>query len=375
MMKKSFIAWLCAGLCLHSIAFAASEYRLQSGFSYQSWSSDQHESGSQLYIPLQVGCDDDRFSWEIKTGYADTRGDLSGDSEQSVTGMLDTQAGVSYLLPTWGGIDWLAGLDINLPTGRTNLDERKVRVMIDPDLVSIISPGQGFNVNPTLSAARSWERWTMGVGLGYAFQGKYDYSRQTPDYDPGDILSVAGQVDYGFSDLWKLSLIAQYLTMGTDRVGGADLLQKGDAWLIGTTLTRSEDKWDLALSVQGIFRGKARILGTGGNLVTELQDSQGDEWIAGVSGRYQWLARTSFTAGLQYLFLAKNGYDPVSPYYMGNRRKLSLSLGWLQQLGNNLDLQCGLAGFIMADDPSWLHPDGDRLYKGWSVTAAVTKRF
>jgi hypothetical protein len=374
-MKKTLFVWLAAGLLFYTAGAFAADISAQTGISYQNWSSDENESGSQLYVPVRMQGDHQRWSWEVTTGYASTSGDLDSDSEQSVSGLLDTQAGVTYLLTGWGGIECLAGLDLNLPTGQTGLDEREVRIMIDPDLVSIVSPGQGFNVNPTLSAARQWEQWTFGLGLGYAFQGTYDYSKQTREYDPGDIFNAAAQVDYAFADVWKLSLNTQYLTMGMDRAEDEDILQKGDTWLIGTALQRADDVWDMGLSVQWIFRGKAKVKDPNGTLVTESRDSQGDEWLVDLSGQYHWRPRTSFTAGLQYLYLAENGYERSSAYYMGDRRKYSFSLGWLQQFSETLDLQCTLGGFTMDDDPNWLHPGDDRSYQGWSVTAGITNRF
>ena len=376
MMKSTTFAWLAAGLLFsfHMTAFAA-DITVQTGISYQSWTSDEDESGSQLYIPIQFNSDHERLSWNLAAGYAATSGELAGASDRSISGMLDTQAGVTYLVPDLGGIDWLVGLDLNLPTGQTGKDERDVRLMIDPDLVDIVSPGQGFNANPTLSLARRWDQWTVGLGLGYAYQGKYDYSEQTRDYDPGDIFSAAAQVDYDFAQAWKWSLQAQYLTMGMDQAEDEDLLQKGDTWTAGTTLRRSDRTWELGLSVQGIFRGKAKVKNASGALATEARNSQGDEWLATLDGRYQWRPRTGFTAELAYLYLAENGYEIGSAYYMGERRKISLDLGWLQQLGDTLDLRCTLGGFSMDDDTNWLHPDGNRLYQGWSLAAYLAKRF
>jgi hypothetical protein len=374
-MKKLFLAWLAAALLPGPMTVAAADISIQSGFSYQGWSSDAHETGSQLYIPIRMAGDYQHLSWDLKTGYAYTGGDLAGDSERSVSGALDTQVGSGFLLPSWIGLDWLAGLDLNLPTGRTGLDERQVRIMIDPDLLSIVSPGQGFNINPTLSATRRWDQCNIGLGLGYAFQGEYDYSAQTRNYDPGDIFSMAARGDCPLGDIWHLSLQAQYLTSGTDRVEGRDLLQKGDTWLFGTALKRSDDTWDLELAVQGLFRGKAKIKDAGGHLNTEPRDSQGDEWIIDLNGAYRWRPKTRFTGGLTYLYLAENGYERVSAFFMGSRRKLSLSLGWIQDLSDSLDLQCLVAGFSMDDGVNWLHPDGSRDYKGWSLSATVTKHF
>jgi hypothetical protein len=374
-MKTTLFAWLAAGLLLCPITTIASEYSAQTGLTYQSWTSDEDEKGSQLYLPIQMDSTQDRFSWYAKAGYASTSGDLDSDSEQSISGALDSQVGLTYSLPRWAGFDWLVGLDLNLPSGKTGQDERKVRMMIDPDLVSIISPGQGFNINPTISMARQWGPWMAGLGLGYAFQGEYDYSDQTRNYDPGDILNVCSQLNYTISDSWKLNLQAQYVTIGTDRVDGEDLLRKGDIWLLGISVNRSVASWDLALSIQDLIRSKAKVKDSNGSLATESRDSQGNEWIMDISGRYKLRPRTAVTAGLQYLYVAENGYEQSSAFYMGSRQKVSLSMGVQQQLSDSLDLQFGLGGFVMDDNANWLHPNDDRRYQGWSLTTLLSKHF
>jgi hypothetical protein len=374
-MKTIFLVWLATVLLLCPITATAAEYSAQTGLTYQSWTSDEDEKGSQLFLPIQMDSTRNDFYWYAKTGYASTNGDLDSDSEQSISGALDSQVGLTYSLPRWAGFDWLVGLDLNLPSGQTGQDERKVRIMIDPDLVSIISPGQGLNINPTLSMGRQWGPWMAGLGLGYALQGEYDFSDQTRNYDPGDILNVAGQMNYAFSDTWTLNLIAQYVTIGTDRVDGTDLLQKGDTWLLGATVNRSGATWDLALSVQNLIRSKARVKDPSGSLATESKDSQGNEWLVDLNGRYKLRPRTAVTAGLQYLHLAENGYARSSAFYMGSRQKVSLSMGVQQQLSGTLDLQFGLGGFLMDDNANWLHPNDDRRYQGWSLTTFLSKHF
>jgi hypothetical protein len=336
-MKKTLYAWLTAFL-LVPFSVNAAEFHATTGFSYQSWSSDEDESGSQLLIPISMDGLQERFSWHVNAGYASTKGDLANGSEGSVNGFLDSQVGAAYTLENAGGADWLAGIDFNLPTGKTGLNENDLRAMIDPDLVSVISPGQGFNVNPYLSVARTWDPWTVGLGVGYAFQGKYDYSDQSENYDPGDIFNAALEIKYAVSSVWNLQLRGQYATFTADKLDGDDLLQKGDILLIGATV-------------------------------------QGEEWVSQIQGQYTLSPKTKFIAGLSYLYLAANDYESSSAYYMGRREKVTLSLGAVQELSKTLNLECNLAGFNMKDDPNWLHPDEDRTYQGWSVTAAVTKSF
>jgi hypothetical protein len=374
-MKKRLLLCFAAILLAAPWPSTAMEISGRTGFSYQSWTSDADEEGSQMHLPIHMELRAGRFSGHLTGGYAYTSGDLEGDAERSISGMLDTQAGGLFFLPGWLGLDWMAGIDFNLPTGRTGRDVREIRVMIDPDLVDIVSPGQGFNVNPHLGIAKNLHPWMLGLGVGYAVQGKYDYSDQTRDYDPGDILTLAAHVGYTLSDPWRLVFQAQYATFSADRVGGAKLLEKGDSWLLNAALLRSGGQWDMALSVLTILRDKARITGAGGGLATEARNSQGAEWVFDLSGSYHLSPRTSAGARFQYLYMEPNDYETTSPLFMGRRDKFTLALELTQQLTRDLALEAGLKGFIMDDDPSWLHPGQGREYKGWQAVVAITHHF
>lgn len=379
-MKRLINTGLIAGLLLWGVllwpaGLMAADYAARTGFSYQSWTSDEDESGSQFYIPIQIQSDADKLSWHFTTGYANTLGDIEGADEASVSGLLDTQVGATYLFSGAGGLDWLVGLDVNLPTGQTGLEEDEVRIMVDPDLVSIITPGQGLNINPTVSVAHQGERFGVGLGLGYAFQGEYDFTEETEEYDPGDIFKVAAEADYAFTEAWLWSLQAQFLTMTADTIEGDDYLQKGDAWLVGTGLKRSVEGWELEMTLCAIFRSKAAVSNSNNDLVTESRVSQGNEYLLDIASRHQLRPATRLDIGLEYLYMAENDYEESSSYYMGSRVKYSLSVGVQQQLNETLELQGALAGFTMDDEPSWLHPGQDRQYQGWSITAAVVQHF
>ncbi|MCJ8501846.1 transporter [Desulfatitalea alkaliphila] len=375
-MKAIPFAIVALILTLGTLPAAAQKIDGRTGFTYQAWTSDADESASQWHLPIHLDLRANRFSMHLTAGYAYTSGDLSGDTSRSIEGFLDTQVGGAFLLPGWIGWDWMAGVDLNLPTGRTGLDERDLRMMLDPDLVNIISPGQGFNINPYLGAARSWQRWLVGIGAGYAFQGKYDYSNLTRDYDPGDLFNVAARVTYSFSDFWQLSFQGQYATTSKDKINGIDMMKKGDTWLMRAALARTAARWDITLSTQTILRGKARFVEAGGNgLSTEARNSQGQEWTIDLLGGYRPYPGTGINAGFQFLYLRPNDYETTSPLYMGRRQKYTLAVGLIQQLTDSLELDFGLKGFLMDDDPNWLHLNESREYHGWSVSAAIVHRF
>jgi hypothetical protein len=372
MMKSTLL--VCLGLILISAPGATAEISGHGGLTFESWSSDEDESGSQWYAPVQAIGEYGHYTWFVTGGYAHTSGKINGDW-RSIDGILDTQAGAAYILRNRGGADWMLGIDFNLPTGRTGQDERDLRIMVDPDLVSITSPGRGFNVNPYLSVARRYGSWTFGLGAGYAFQGEYDYSERVEAYDPGDIATVSGQVEYAVSEAWTFSLQSQYAAFGKDEVDGNELMQKGDVWLFGAGLRRTTRNWETRLGVQALFRGKAQILKSDGNLDTESRNSQGDEWIADIETRHHWRPTTTLLYGLQYRYLSDNEYEQASPFYAGKRQKVALSIGLIQRLAANVDLECTLKGFSMSDDPNWLHPGETRTYTGWALSAAVGKHF
>jgi hypothetical protein len=318
----------------------------------------------------------DRFSVEMVAGYAATGAELEGNGDRSISGFLDTQLNLTYTLPQTLGVDWLFGVDTNLPTGQTGEDPRDLRVMLDPDLVSIVSPGKGLDFNPFVNLARRWQAWTFGLGSGYAFQGEYDYSSVDLDYDPGDILNFAAEILYDWQSGWQTRLFGQYATFGTDTMGGEDLLQRGDTLLMGAGVRFKRDTYALGLTAQAISREKSEYrLASGTGIGTEAHNSYGDEWMVDLDGQYHLSAATIASAVLSYVYVDANEYDEGSIYHVGQRTKTALALGLGHALNDWLHLQAGIEGFFMNDDPNWMHPGEDRSYKGWSVSLAATTRF
>ena len=40
--------------------------------------------------------------------------------------------------------------------------------------------------------AKEWDRWVVGLGVGYVWRGEYDFATNIRDYDPGDIFTATG---------------------------------------------------------------------------------------------------------------------------------------------------------------------------------------
>jgi hypothetical protein len=377
MMIRALCCLLLASALLGSTATGhAADLQAHTDFRYQGWTSDADESGSQFYVPLYLRGALGQTSWEVVAGYTSTSGTLEGNGSRSISGLLDTQLNLAYALPQILGLDWLVGVDTNLPTGQTSQDPKDLKIMIDPDLVTIVSPGKGLDVNPFINVARRYNAWTFGLGMGYAFQGEYDYSSQDPDYNPGDILNVAAEALHQWQSGWQGRLFGQYATFGTDTMGGQDLLKNGDSLLLGAGVRFERDLYGLGLTVKRIARDKSEYrLGTGPGIGTEAQNSYGDEWLASIDGLYRLNAAFTATAALSYVYVAANDYPEGSIYHVGQRAKTALDLGLGHALNEWLQLQAGIGGFLMNDDPNWMHPNEARSYHGWSITLSATTRF
>ena len=371
-MRASLCSILTIVFLCTAVPCSAVDIETQMGFRYRAWSSDDDESGYQIYLPVYLRGARDQLSWGIVAGYAYTSGDLEGE-DRSISGILDTQLNVAYTLKQIGGFDWLIGMDVNVPTGKTNRDFRDLRIMLDPDLVWIVSPGQGLNFNPFINLARRWNAWTFGLGAGYAFQGKYDYSTDYPDYDPGDILNVAAEILYAWQSGWQARFFGQYATFGKDELRGEDLLQRGDTVLVGAGLQYKQPAYALALTLQSINRSKTEYSQSAQTAIgADARNSYGNEWLADLGGRYKFSPATTAGATVSFLHIESNDDDQL---YIGQRTKAALLLDIHHQLYERVQVQAGLEGFIIEDDPSWRHPLEDRSYRGWSISLSASTRF
>ena len=369
------LAVTISGMAIPSMA-AAADFQARTDLRYQVWSSDAGESGSQFYWPLVMQGTLDRWRIELKAGYATTSGKLENLGEQSIGGILDTKLNGSYTLPKILGVDGLIGMDVNLPTGQTAQDPRDLRIMADADLVTVTSPGEGWNFNPFVNAARRWCAWTFGAGIGYAFQGEYDYSATDRNYDPGDILNLATGIDYNWGGGWLTRLFGQYATFGTDTLAGQDLQKNGNTLLVGISGRYEQEGYGVGLTLKMITRDKSEYGSSAGSGIdVEPHNSYGNEWLIELDGQYHLSAGTTVSAYLTYLSLEANDYPADAIFYADKRTKTALGLIVKHRLSGWLELKGTLEGFYMDDGRNWFHPDAERQYTGWAVSVSAVTRF
>ncbi len=379
---KPIVFVLCAALLLSGVissSVSAAETGLQTsastGFHLDWWDSPNDDKGVQYYIPLKIETRYKAFSIGLLTGQAYTMCNPSEGDKRSISHILDTKLNLAYEVIGTMPVDILFGLDLNLPTGKTNLKDKDLCVIMDPDLVSITSLGEGFNINPTIALAKEWHEWIFGVGVGYVFRGEYDYCKSLHDYDPGNIFTVTSRIQYTPSVNWSFRFFMNFSKYAKDEVDDEDYYREGDFLQLGIGGKYTRDRFDIECVLQSILRAKSKFATDENNLEKENDNSHGDEWLAKINGHYYMDERTILNSSLDLMLITDNDYPKSSRYYWGERKKASLSVGITRVLASHLTGALGLSGFYMSDDETWYHPDSDQCYRGFSLEVKLISNF
>lgn len=345
------------------------------GFNLDVWESNSDSKGRLAYIPISIETQGNDFSLSFLTGYANTDYDSQADeTSQSIETSFDTKVNISYKLIDTLPVSVLIGLDLNLPTGKRNLNQEQLVLYNNPDLSSIQSYGEGFNINPTLSFAKGWGKWMAGIGLGYLWTGNYNYSTEIKDYDPGDIYNIFAQLNYYYSPNWQIRTFGNYANFGIEKVQKQDFFQEGEFFLLGLKFLYSQPKWDADASIQTIKRGKRKFSFNSQIISKESKNSIGDEWITAISFRQFLNEKTIVSYLVKYSRLNDNDFPDDDPLFTGKKEKFTGGVGVLSVLGRDFSAELDIHAFVLSEGKNWFHFNKEQ-YKGLLIKGSLTKSF
>lgn len=375
-MKKIIQIFIVLALMLGAGTIQAADIDVQTGFNVDYWADNQDSKAVQAYIPVEITYSRKSYSLGLLTGYANTRIEHADKGNRTLSHMLDTKLNFSYDFSKGLPIGLLFGLDLNLPTGKTGFEQEELVLIMDPDLVSITTFGEGYNVNPTLSVAKEWGDLVAGAGIGYLWRGSYDFSESVEDYNPGDILNTSVEVRYFFSPVWNGRVFGNYVWYGKDRIGGEEFYHEGDYYQMGMGVNYSRTKWLAGLTVRSTFREKSRTLDSGGGLATESNKSRGNELAGDLNINYQLDDETTLKSFIQALQISKNAYSEEETRFVGRREKYTVGVGASREFTSQLEGGVTLKGFTMRDaEANFPETKSGRHYKGVSFIVNLTTRF
>jgi hypothetical protein len=350
-MKRSAAMILSVLPLLWCTGAHAAELSVESGVQQEYWKDTRDSSGSQTLVPLRIEWNKGDATIGLLTGAVHATVDTPGTANPSLTHTLDTKLNLSYVVQGKLPVDFLIGMDLNLPTGKTDLSSADLALILDPEIVTITTFGEGVNINPTLSIAKEWGPWSAGAGIGYNVRRTYDVSTEAglTDYDPGDILSLNALLQRECSRGYVGRVFGKFSRFGKDRLRGADFFREGDYRMAGFGISRAGKAWEADVNLRGTFRGKAEIL-SGGSLVTETERSRGNEWSAEASVRHALRKDVSLSGSIRGLIVAKNGYPEGASRYNGSKEKIALSVGCDRHFASGMAAGVSLKGFLMTEE-------------------------
>jgi hypothetical protein len=355
------------------------DLQLKTGVNFDWWKDNRGNSASQTSIPVSVYGNHQDFSIRFLTAY--TRTDLTtGTGGAGLGDFLDAKLGVRYMMAGTLPVDILVGLDFNLPTGKTNLSRSQTSLIMDSDLVSVNSFGEGFNVNPTITVAKEWQNWVVAAGFGYLWRGSYDFSADLgiTEYQPGANYTTTAEIRFYPTPESYLRTFATHTRYATDTVMGKDFARQGNATIAGLSAYYGQQKsWNADIGFKYIVRAKAESESAVGILARDTANAQGDEYIIDLASRFILDSSTTLAIPIQYRFVAKNGYDEMSANFVGEREKVSLGVTLHRSLTRNVLVEAGIKGFYRHEDKiaNAVSFQNSRDYTGMSVTGAVTGSF
>ncbi len=352
------------------------DVNVQSGIQYDWWGDDSDNSAGQIYIPLNIKGFYKNYSAALLSGFAHTSVDLSDGTSESLSGLLDTKINMTYEMAGKLPVNVLVGLDFNLPTGKTDLTDGELVLIekMDPDLISINTFGEGFNINPTVTAVKQWEDMEAGIGIGYVWRGEYDYSEDLTSYDPGNIINASTELRYNFSIGWVARVFGYFAHYGKDKADGEDLAQEGTRYLFGMGVNYDNVAWVTGAAVRAVFRDKLNKFqeSTGGS----SDISQGNEWIGDLFFTYNLNIDTVFRSSLQGLYIGENDQSSDSDQFIGDRKKFTLGAGVTRTFVNQITVDANIKGFIMNTGKTRFPEVLDSTsYKGLTVMVLANRGF
>lgn len=380
-MKKHYgVLWiLMLQFMVVAIPCMALEYKLTSGITATYYGSDDDDNGRQLFIPVELSTDYKDWSFQMQTAVIHSLAENALDQDGELTGLSDTRLNTTYKRSDLLPVDILFSLDMNIPTGKTNLDQEEGSLFADSDLFPFKPYGEGFNINPSVIFANTWDKWSAGVGIGYTLRGEYDYSSGLKNYDPGDIFIITGEADYVISDGWTSGFYVEYGIFSEDKVDNKAVYQQGDFLLAGADVTYKQSKWDMLFNLEMIIRTELinddEIKNTGDpSFVTENKNNTGDEYKALAVYR-RFIDDISTAKGfLEIGCLSDNGYKSSDPLYFGKRNKLRIGGSYAREFSPVLEGEIGVEIFYLDADKSYFN-EKDRTYTGITLGFLVSRYF
>jgi hypothetical protein len=371
---------LAAALVLATVAVGetpvgADEWTAWTGLHLDAWSG-AGQDGHQILAPLALHFDAPTWGLYVRGAVGDSKRDPGGGRQSGeITGFTDTTV-AGYFRLVVSDVQIRAGLNLDLPSGVSRLKTRDLAAIQDEDLALLQQFGEGFDVNPTISAYRNFGRFGIGGGASYRWTGEYDPTKDLPndDLDPGDEFTANFLGNVFLTETINLVGTVSY-TMFTDtQFGGRDSFREGNQLDFLLSLEWRPEPWWVAVGLRDIVRWKAERLDPSGQLQTEPNNSRGNDIRGSVEVGYIIDDVWTILGAVEVRHVFANDYPESNVLFDGGRTKVAIgpTVTWLPHRRFGID--GSLRYFIMDVERSAFFPQAGTIH-GVTADLRVMYRF
>jgi hypothetical protein len=299
-------------------------------------------SGSELYTPfgLQLrGQPNDDFNVEFlaRGGWVWARQN-SPNATGSVNTSTDTTASGTVTYLGFNGIQPFVAVNLNLPTGRSELFGSAASARMDADLVDIATFGEGFNIGPTVGVnIPIRESLIATLSAGYTDRGSYQRESSlyavstalspTPGpstVKPGNVSTINASLSYQGQALVAQIAGSVSWETATSENGVTDFRAGTSYSLTGFASYTWANSWRTTVNGSWSFSNKNDVLPVGlSSLAAEVLNSNANVYRVSVEHMFPW-GKLTIGPLASFLFRDRNSFDPLAYQFVPAKERWSV---------------------------------------------------
>jgi len=281
-----------------------------------------------LFIPIK-----DNFELRIFISGASTALDQAG-AEYYLRELNDTKVQVagSFLDDRY-----LVSLGVNIPSGRESLEGKETEIasflFLDFLNFPVRNLGEGLKFNLSFARAFQGKNLTWGLGGGYQYNQSYNPYHDLSEYKPGDRVHLTG----GFSsnpNKVKLSGDLTYTIYQADEQEGRKIFKDGNQLDMKSSFLYSHKRFSLALNARIILRDKDKRYGAA-KIYLEEAKNHGDDLRFSALLSYRLGSKVKLLTQAEAEVIRVNDYPPSHPLYLGTSQLLGFGGGLAFELNDS----------------------------------------
>jgi hypothetical protein len=330
-------------------------------------------SGTIVYVPygLQItGQPSEMFNLEMsaRSGYAWVNESHPGSSTGVQTN-TDTSVGATLTFTGWNGLQPFASFNVNIPTGTTVLLGNKALARPDPDLQTVPTFGEGWNIAPTVGVNVSLSPSTI-VTMAFGYTDRNPYNREgsfdpitllqgIDRLDPGNVYTTNASIGYRAGPL-SLRLSGSHSEETATTLNGALFYKSGGRYFAsGSAAYAWNENWSSSATVSFSHFNKNKVaIGGLPSLVLEALNSNSDITNVYVDVTY---TQGNFAIGpnASFMYRDHNAWSPTALQFLSAKTSWAVGAVGKYDVSNKLSLNAHVERrWMRENDNADKIPDG-----------------